>query len=278
MSGDTTVGERVAKSLGDYVQVKDRIAKFYELFGGGRLVTDRVEIWQDDGTARVVVKALAYRTVDDPHPGVGWSWMELPGRTPYTKGSEVENAETSAWGRAIGSLGILIDASIATQNEIDNKAEGQSETKTEITTGETLRSLGPIERTGAVAKGSGRHSDLEWRQTPDGYHIGFLLEVGDGKAKPQVSIEGPLAVALFAAMNGTPMLGVKVTVRGELWEIKAPQRRTFYRIVVKDPETDWVETPDWRIPAVVEAVTAPLFPDEDEAAAILAAEMAEANA
>lgn len=305
MSTESTVGERVAKSLGDYVQVKDRIAKFYELFGGGRLVTDRVELWQDDGTPRIVVKALAYRTIDDPHPGVGWSWMELPGRTPYTKGSELENAETSAWGRAIGSLGILIDASIATQNEIDNKAEGEAPAKTEITTGETLRSLGVIERTGAVAKGAGRHSDLEWRQTPDGYHIGFLLEVGDGKAKPQVSIEGQLAVSLFLTMGREPMLGLRVTVKGELFEITAPQRRKFYRIVIKDPATDWVQTDDWRIPAksaqptdeqigraasgeqgaievareLAEAETRPLFePSEEEQAAILEAERAEALA
>ncbi len=253
---ESTVGERVARSLGDYVQVKDRIAKFYELFGQGRLVTDRVELWQDDGTPRIVVKALAYRTVDDPHPGVGWSWMELPGKTPYTRGSELENAETSAWGRAIGSLGILIDASIATQNEIDNKTDSMPP-QPAPTQGETLRPLGLISRSGVIAKGAGRNSDLEWRQVPDGYHIGFLLEVGDGKPKPQVAIEGPIAVALFAAMGNEPLLGLQVTVNGELFEVRQPQRKMIYRFVVKDPEQDWIETTDWRIPAK-EAESEPL--------------------
>ena len=229
--------------LGDYVEVKDRIKLFYELFGQGRLVTSEVTLTREpDDTPRVMVKALAYRTPDDPQPGVGYSWLELPGKTPYTRGSEIENAETSAWGRAIGSLGILIDRSIASAQEVQNK-EGEPD-ETEVTTGETLRSLGPIERSGAVAKGAGRHSDLEWRQTPDGYHIGFLLEVGDGKAKPQVSIEGPLAVTVFAATAGAPMLGMKVSVKGELWEVKAPNRRTFYRIVATHIETD-----EWKAPS-----------------------------
>lgn len=248
--------------LGDYVEVKDRIKLLYELFGQARLVTEEVTLTNEpDGKPRVMVKALAYRTPDDPHPGVGYSWLELPGATPYTRGSELENAETSAWGRAIASLGILLDKSIASAQEVKNK-EGAQPVRDEaldITTGETSRSLGDIERSGVIAKGSGRHSDLEWRQTPDGYHIGFLLEVGDGKAKPQVSIEGPLAVALFAAIGKEPMLGLRVTVKGELWEIKAPQRRTFYRITATS-----IETPDWKIPADTEAPTEPLGLVEDD--------------
>jgi hypothetical protein len=232
--------------LGDYVEVKDRIKLFYELFGQGRLVTERVDLTREpDDKPKVIVYAKAYRNPDDTLPGTGTSWLYLPGKTPYTNGSEVENCETSAWGRAIGALGILIDRSIASAQEVQNKEGDEPKPdKTEVTTGETLRSLGDIERSGAVAKGSGRHSDLEWRQTPDGYHIGFLLEVGDGKAKPQVSIEGPLAVSLYAATAGAPMNGMKVTVKGELWEIKAPNRRTFYRIVATSIETD-----EWILPA-----------------------------
>lgn len=234
--------------LGDYVEVKDRIKILHELYAGARLVTSEVTVLTDpSGKQRVMVKALAYRSVDDPLPGVGHSWMELPGTTPYTKGSELENTETSAWGRAIASLGILVDHSIASAQEVKNKEGGSdkaADKPTDITTGETLRSLGDIERSGAVAKGAGRHSDLEWRQTPDGYHVGFLLEVGDGKAKPQVSLEGPLAVSVFAATAGAPMLGMRTTVKGELFEITAPGRRKLYRIVASAMETDeWIVPP-----------------------------------
>src|SRR5512146_211724 len=109
-------------ALGNYVEVKDRIKLFLAAYPDGRLVTDRVELWQDDGVPRVVVKALAYRSPDDTLPGVGWSWMTLPGTTSYTKGSELENTETSAWGRAFASLGIGIDKSIASANEVQSKS------------------------------------------------------------------------------------------------------------------------------------------------------------
>ena len=101
-------------ALADYVTVPERIKLFYELFGQGRLVTGEVRVsTEPDGKPRVMVQGLAYRTPDDPLPGVGWSWMELPGTTSFTRGSELENTETSAWGRAIGAVGIGIAKSIA---------------------------------------------------------------------------------------------------------------------------------------------------------------------
>jgi hypothetical protein len=110
--------------LGDYTEVKDRIALFYERYAQGRLVTEEVRATREpDDVPRIWVKAAAYRSPDDPHPAVGWSWMVLPGSTNFTRGSELENTETSAWGRAIGSLGILIERSIATSNEIESKAQ-----------------------------------------------------------------------------------------------------------------------------------------------------------
>jgi hypothetical protein len=53
----------------------------------------------------IVYAAAAYRTPDDPRPGIGIAWEPFPGRTPYTAASELMNAETSAWGRAIIAVG-----------------------------------------------------------------------------------------------------------------------------------------------------------------------------
>ena len=109
--------------LGDYIEVKDRIRIFYEFYAGGRLTTEEVRATREpDDKPRIWVKAAAYRSPDDTHPGIGWSWIELPGSTPYTKGSELENAETSAWGRAIAALGILISGGIASGQEVRSKA------------------------------------------------------------------------------------------------------------------------------------------------------------
>ena len=102
--------------LKDYVDVKERIRLFYAAHPDGRLVTgDVIGSNEPDGVPRIMVKAYAYRSPDDTLPGVGHSWLALPGTTPYTRGSEVENAETSAWGRAIAALGIGIDKSIASE-------------------------------------------------------------------------------------------------------------------------------------------------------------------
>jgi hypothetical protein len=53
----------------------------------------------------VEYKAFAYRTPDDPRPGEGVTWEPYPGTTNFTRLSEVENAETSAWGRALAAVG-----------------------------------------------------------------------------------------------------------------------------------------------------------------------------
>ena len=49
------------------------------------------------------------------------AWEPFPGKTPYTRDSEMMNAETSAIGRAIGALGIGLTGSMASQNEVANR-------------------------------------------------------------------------------------------------------------------------------------------------------------
>jgi hypothetical protein len=92
----------VAFNIDDYVDVASRITEFYKTFPDGRLCTRSVEIVE--GGALAI--AEAYRTADDPHPGVGTAWEPIPGKTSFTKDSEVQNAETAAWGRAIIAVGI----------------------------------------------------------------------------------------------------------------------------------------------------------------------------
>jgi len=102
------------KSLDDYVDVAQRIADFRQLYPTGTLrpwnpaqpwELKQVQGWEKNGDlvtqTFIVVVAAAYRTPEDTEPGVGMAWEIFPGRTPYTRGSELMNAETSAWGRAI---------------------------------------------------------------------------------------------------------------------------------------------------------------------------------
>jgi hypothetical protein len=184
--------------LSNYVDVKERIRQFYERFPDGRLVTIGVKVSDEpDGTPRVWVEAAAYRTPDDALPGRGWSWMVLPGNTNYTRGSEIENTETSAWGRAIGALGIGIAAGIASQDEVRAK-EGEADRPAPMARPAIEpQSNGSIY--GVVQVKPEWLSDLEMRSTPTGAVIGFRLK--DGRRSIKVQAHGALAIALAAVRS-----------------------------------------------------------------------------
>ena len=106
--------------MGDgYVEVNERIMAFKEKFPEGSLQAEIYELTD----SLVVMQAFAFRTPDDARPGVGWSSLQIPGSTPFTKGSEIENCETSAWGRAIAALGFEVKRGIASKQEVANKQQ-----------------------------------------------------------------------------------------------------------------------------------------------------------
>lgn len=119
--------------LGDYVDVATRIVAFKKKHPEGSLqpadLTRPYSIERINDTIYIVVVAAAYRTPDDKLPGIGMAYEPFPGRTPYTRGSELQNAETSAWGRAIVAA-LSADtrkAGVASQDEIRNRQADQEE-------------------------------------------------------------------------------------------------------------------------------------------------------
>jgi hypothetical protein len=117
-------------ALKDYVDVAERIRGWYDAYPNGRIETRIVE----HNEKRVVIEARAYRGVkfdgaadelgfmDDRPAGIGHSAMQIPGATPYTRGSEIENCETSAVGRALVMAG-LPSKRVASDDEIRAKRE-----------------------------------------------------------------------------------------------------------------------------------------------------------
>lgn len=76
----------------------------------------------------IVYAAAARRSPDDAHPGVGMAWESYPGQTPYTLGSELQNAETSAWGRAIvAALASDAKRGVSSREEVRNRVAEQEE-------------------------------------------------------------------------------------------------------------------------------------------------------
>ena len=103
----------------DYVNVQQRLRIFGDRYPEGSMQLDPVEFREVEGKTWVIGRAYAYRTPDDPRPGIGTAWEVVPGMTNFTRYSEVQNVETSAWGRALAAIGIGIDKGIATWEEVN---------------------------------------------------------------------------------------------------------------------------------------------------------------
>lgn len=104
-------------NLDNYVPVEDRIEAFYAQHPEGSIQTEIAYL----DPLLVVVRATVYRAPDDPRPTTGHSQMCIPGKTPYTKDSEVENAETSAVGRALALMGFEVRRGVASRQEVRGK-------------------------------------------------------------------------------------------------------------------------------------------------------------
>lgn len=101
----------------EYIEVHERVQEFYQKYPAGSLQTEYT--WDDrDGERWLVVKAWAYRDPEDTKPGIGHAWEQVPGKTSYTRGSELMVGETSAWGRALAALGIAVHRGIASASEV----------------------------------------------------------------------------------------------------------------------------------------------------------------
>ena len=110
---------------------------------------------------------------------------------------------------------------------------------------ETLAPIGPIARTGVIGKGEGVHSRLEFKQTPDGYHLGFRLLVAGKTGTPQVVAQGPIGAALYALGDPEKLLGMQVDVEGDLFEVHFPGRKSYHRLyLTRIASAEWVIPPD----------------------------------
>lgn len=98
------VPARLRLALADHPQlrVQELPAELVD-WPGGPVLLCTVKVWRDP---------------DDTHPAVATATEAIPGRTPYTKGSELMNGMTSALGRALGYMGYGIAHSIASTHEV----------------------------------------------------------------------------------------------------------------------------------------------------------------
>jgi hypothetical protein len=146
----------------------------------------------------------------------------------------------------------------------------------------------PLERTthenGLVGKAAASgNQDFQLRQTPDGLVLPFRVKEGN-RAGQIVVAHGQLAENL-APFRDT-IIGQTVTVWGRFTDEESPPKPDGFIVRYKVLHLERIATPDFILPAAItdspvkpEAVPEPLFPpiDDDEAAEIREAEMAEAE-
>jgi hypothetical protein len=113
----------------DYVLVNERIIAFRNLpqFKGFRLLSEMIQIDSDSCVIRVSIQDEAGNTIAQ---GMA---QEDRSASMINKTSYVENCETSAVGRALGFLGIGVENSIATAEEVDMAIAKQSAPQTVLT-------------------------------------------------------------------------------------------------------------------------------------------------
>tara|TARA_R100001440_G_scaffold57310_1_gene77151 strand:+ start:483 stop:986 length:504 start_codon:yes stop_codon:yes gene_type:complete len=104
----------------EYVEVNERLKFFRSNYKDWCLTSDVVELTDN----RCVIKA----TIFDNNGNIratGHAY-EKEGSSFINKTSFVENCETSAWGRALANLGIGLDTSVASYEEVANAVKQQA--------------------------------------------------------------------------------------------------------------------------------------------------------
>jgi len=146
----------------DYNEVADRVREFREKHPDGSLQQVDVKFIEFDGRNWIVYTAAAYRTPDDARPGIGTAWELVPGKTNFTRDSELQNAETAAWGRAMVAALAVDSKKIASLDEVV-KSEAARQVKfqaVEINV-DNAKTLEELSELWSVALESGQSADLK---------------------------------------------------------------------------------------------------------------------
>lgn len=110
----------------DYVEVNERVKHFVKNYVGWSIQT---EMLSNEGG--ICVFKATVRDEDGEIMATGHAY-EKEDSSFINKTSYIENCETSAVGRALGFLGIGIDTSIASSDEVSNAIKNQSSGKVDF--------------------------------------------------------------------------------------------------------------------------------------------------
>jgi len=105
-------------NLDGYVTVNERLKLALQKYPELRVEELPFQIVEIGDQTNLHCTVRVYTTPDDARPVLGSVLEPVPGRTPYTRHSELMVGMTSALGRALGYLGFGIDKGIASNDEV----------------------------------------------------------------------------------------------------------------------------------------------------------------
>ena len=119
----------------EYAEVNQRINAFRKLYPEGFIITKIIS--NEDGVVVIEARVGYYKLVKDATGDSYYQEFTLATGTAYekedstfiNKTSYIENCETSAVGRALGMLGIGIETSVASAEEVQNAINNQTITQ-----------------------------------------------------------------------------------------------------------------------------------------------------
>jgi len=173
-------------NMDGYIDVAERIREFRKQYPNGSLRPHNpdkpfevVSLETEDGRTKtfIVYVAAAFRSPDDTCAGIGVAWEPFEGKTPYTRDSELMNAETSAWGRAIVAALAADTQKIASYEEVRNRSEAPAPT--------------PKTREQMIADANTKSAAIKQRQTPA--NVTPINASASGITEPQKKLLGKLA-------------------------------------------------------------------------------------
>lgn len=138
-----------------YIPVNERVKGFRMLYPDGKIITELVK-YEDDV---IIMKAEAHAWIYDPMAeddarltllSTGYA-MEKVGSSNINRFSALENCESSAVGRCIGFLGVGIDTSIASYEEVTNAQMNEEGNKLAT----------PAEKAGLIATARSKGIEVE---------------------------------------------------------------------------------------------------------------------
>jgi hypothetical protein len=134
--------------LGNYVDVATRIRQLREKHPEAVLrpanPSEPFRIVEIGGREFIIYTAACYRSPNDPMPAIAVAAEPVIGSSSFTKNSEVMNAETSAWGRAIMAALAVDEPHIASREEVANR---RADSETDKVVEQTIREVFPETKT-----------------------------------------------------------------------------------------------------------------------------------